>query len=57
VKDERKRAQGKYQEKFSKIIHGVKVQITEDTVVGRDYEILSWARSYDPPIPYKSARR
>jgi len=53
MKDNEKRNAGKYKDEYSKIINGVKVRITEETVVGRDYEILSFARSYDPPIPYK----
>jgi hypothetical protein len=50
--DEKKREQGKYIDKYSKIIHGKKVEITETTVVGRRYEVLSFAREYNPPVPY-----
>jgi len=50
--DIEKRNPGKYQGKYSKIVNGVKVQITEDTVVGRKFEILSFSREYNPAIPY-----
>ena len=52
MQDEKQRAKGKYTEKYSKIINGVKVQITEETKVGRDFEIMSFDRTYNPPIPY-----
>ena len=51
--DTEKRNPGKYQDKYSKIINGVKVQIVEDTVVGRKFEILSFSREYHPPVPFK----
>jgi len=51
--DVEKREPGKYKEEYSKIIHGIKVRITEETVVGRKFEILSFSREYDPAIPYK----
>ena len=52
MKDEQKREKGKYIEEYSKIVNGVKVQITEETQVGRDYEILGFYRAYDPAIPF-----
>ena len=52
--DEKKRAKGKYKEVYSKIIYGVKVEITEETFVGRNFEIMNFSREYNPPIPYKS---
>ena len=56
MKDKEKRTPGKYKEEYSKIIQGKKVHITEETVVGRDFEILSFSREYDPPLPYEVAR-
>jgi len=55
--DEKKREQGKYVDEYSKIIYGKKVQITETTVVGRGYEILSFAREYNPPLAYASKNK
>ena len=52
MKDTKKRDKGTYKEEYSKIINGTKVQITEITKVGRDYEILSFDRDYNPPVPY-----
>jgi len=52
MKDEQKRKKGKYKEEYSKIIYGVKVHIIEELKIGRDYEILGFSRTYDPPIPY-----
>ncbi len=51
MKDEQKRKQGKYSDEYSKIVNGVKVQIKEETVVGRDYEIMSFYREYNPAVP------
>ena len=53
VKDIENREKGKYKEDYSKIINGTKVQITEETTVGRDFEILGFNRSYNPPVPHK----
>ena len=53
MKDSEKRDKGKYKDSFSKIINGTKVQITEETKVGRDFEILGFSRSYNPPVPHK----
>ena len=53
MKDTEKRAKGKYKEVYSKIIDGVKVEITEETFIGRDYEVMNFAREYNPPVPYK----
>ena len=52
--DEKKRNKGKYKETFSKIIDGKRVQITEETTIGRNFEILGFSRGYNPPIIYKS---
>ena len=52
MKDEQKREKGKYIEEYSKIMNGVKVQVKEETQVGRDYEILGFSRAYDPAIPF-----
>ena len=52
MQDEQKRESGKYVEEFSKVIYGVKVQIKETTVIGRDFEIMNFTREYEPAIPY-----
>jgi len=57
MKDTKERKQGKYTDEYSKIVNGVKVQIKEDTVIGRDYEILSFSREYNPAVPYVSKMR
>lgn len=53
MKDEQKRIKGTYTEVYSKIIYGVKVEITEETKVGRDFEIIGFSRGYNPAIPFK----
>ena len=52
--DTEKREKGTYVEEFSKIINGVKVQIKEETKVGRDFEIIGFTRNYNPAVPYVS---
>ena len=54
MKDVKNRVKGKYTEEYSMIVYGVKVQIKEETVVGRDFEVMSFSREYNPPVPYKS---
>jgi len=51
MKDTKERKQGKYSEEYSKIVNGVKVQIKEETIVGRDFEIMSFSRDYNPAVP------
>ena len=51
--DTEKRNPGKYKEEYSEIFHGKKVHVTEETVVGRNFEIISFSKEYNPPIPYK----
>ena len=50
--DEKQRPKGKYTDEYSEIIYGVKVHIKETTVVGRNFEVMNFAREYDPAIPY-----
>ncbi len=52
MKDEKQRVKGKYIDEYSKIINGMKVQITETTKIGRDYEVLSFDRDYNPALPF-----
>ncbi len=54
MKDKEKRIKGTYTEVYSKIINGVKVEITEETKVGRSFEIIGFSRGYNPPVPYKT---
>ena len=56
MKDEKNREQGKYTEKYFKMYNGVNTEITEETKVGRDFEILSFARTYNPPVPYENMK-
>ncbi len=57
MKDEMKREKGKYVEQFSKTVDNREdvtvYKIIETTIVGRNYEVLSFVREYDPAIPYK----
>ena len=53
MKDTEQRPKGNYTEVYSKIINGVKVEITEETKVGRDFEIIGFSRSYNPAVPFK----
>jgi hypothetical protein len=50
LKDENKREKGTYKEEFYKIQNEVKYIKTEITVVGRNYEILNYNVTYNPPM-------
>ena len=53
MKDEERREKGKYTIKYSKNIDNKMYEITETTIIGRDFEILNFVREYNPPLIYK----
>ena len=52
MKDEQEREKGKYEEKSTKVKDNVIYTMTETTVVGRDFEIMSYSREYTPGLKY-----
>ena len=52
MKDTQKREPGKYKEEYSMIFYGKKIHVIEEYTIGRNFEVLSFSREYNPPIPY-----
>jgi len=52
MKDEEKRNPGKYKVEYDRYLYGEKIQVIEEVVIGRDFEVLSFSRGYIPPIPF-----
>ena len=55
MKDVSERDKGKYEETYTITIDEVIYTITEVTVVGRNFEILSFTREYNPPLKYSGS--
>jgi len=53
MKDIEERSAGKYSEDRIEVIDNIKTEITETTIVGRNFEILNFVREYNPPIKFK----
>ena len=52
MKDTKQRKPGKYTEIFTKIMDGITYKKSENYVIGENYEITHFSRSYNPPIKF-----
>jgi len=51
MKDEDKRPKGKYVISYEKTVNGIETTVTETTIVGKYFEVLSYQFDYNPPVP------
>lgn len=52
MKDSKKRDKGKYTDVYPMIVNGVDTVITDNIVVGDDFDIIKFERAYSTAVPH-----